>query len=241
MCILLLLLLLCIIISIIFIIIIIYGCENKVATAIIFITYRPRPIVTSRWRLMTYKYISVSSRLARPTFRSRQGLDRWRSRSPTLVSGFNVSCPSLAVPSFLRSDRTHHCDQHITARQAVCKIYDTARKRYLQWDPHWHSDVYKAIIIVANQWSRCGMWAWHIYTDIYLTNAVLLRHCTFGPVFYPLWHLHMPACYRVHVLTWLHLQGVGLLWLLQHQLTYRKQPYIVLFCVWHNAFLPARC
>ena len=49
------------------IIIIINRRENKVTTAVI-ITCRPRPIFTSQWHLVTYK---------------------------RLVSGFNVSCPSL--------------------------------------------------------------------------------------------------------------------------------------------------
>ena len=51
------------------IIIIINRRENKVTTAVI-ITCRPRPIFTSQWHLVTYK---------------------------RLVSGFNVSCPSLQV------------------------------------------------------------------------------------------------------------------------------------------------
>ena len=44
------------------IIVIINGRENKVTTAVI-ITCRPTPILTSRWRLVTYKrLVSVSSR-----------------------------------------------------------------------------------------------------------------------------------------------------------------------------------
>ena len=56
------------------IIVIINGCENKVTTAII-ITRRPRPILTFRWHLVTYKcLISVLSRRVMPTSRSRLGL-----------------------------------------------------------------------------------------------------------------------------------------------------------------------
>jgi len=64
-------LILCIITTTIIIIIIIKGRENKVTTAII-ITCRPRPILTSRWRLVTHKCL-------------------------VLVSGFNVSCPFLLI------------------------------------------------------------------------------------------------------------------------------------------------
>ena len=75
-------------------IIIINGHEYQVTTAII-ITCRPRPILKSRWRLVSYqRLVSVLSWNLNVLSRSRLG---WWGQSLGLVLGFNVSCPSMCT------------------------------------------------------------------------------------------------------------------------------------------------